>query len=122
MQFGKKTTWQTILYSWPVAIVLLIVVVLLSISVLERFQTERDMAARREMIETEYATLQERQAGLQAKVDYLEAERGIEEELRKNFDVAKPGEQVVVLTGELERTATTAPEVGEDSPWWQFWR
>ncbi len=34
---------------------------------------------------------------LEAKVQYLENDRGIEEELRNRFDVAKEGEQVVIL-------------------------
>lgn len=121
MQFGKKTTWQTIVYSWPVALVLCVVVVVFSITVYERFQAEREMAQRRAAVEERHSALEDRRAVLEDKVEYLQAERGIEEELRRNFDVAKPGEQVVVLTGDVKEVATTSYNVESPRPWWQFW-
>lgn len=104
------------------ALILLVVVVFLGISVYERYTTERVMADRLETVETEYRDLRTREAKLREQVEYLQGERGIEEELRRNFDVAKPGEQVVVLTGEAEVVPTTTPVAREVVPWWQFWR
>jgi len=58
---------------------------------------ERDMSSRRAVAEEELNELLDRKAGLEGKVEYLREERGIESEIRKHFDVAKEGEQVVVL-------------------------
>jgi hypothetical protein len=50
--------------------------------------------------------LEARVGSLDEKVNYLENERGIEEELRNRFDVAKEGEKVVVI---LEEKAKLTP-------------
>ena len=41
---------------------------------------------------------------MQAKIDYLNSERGLEEEIRDKFNVAKEGEEVIVIVG---------PEIGK---------
>lgn len=41
--------------------------------------------------------LKERAGLLEDKVEYLQDERGIEEELRNRFDVKREGEQVIIL-------------------------
>lgn len=121
-KFGQKKKLTDYLYTKPVVAVLLIVTGLLSVSVFERYQVEREMAARRLAAEEEYQMLQERKASLQEDVDYLSGERGIEEEIRKHFDVAKEGEQVVILLGE---DPEPEPEIKPAEPrkkWYQFWR
>lgn len=123
MQFGKKNNYKTYLYSRPVIAFFVIVVVMLCISVFERYGVERDMSARRAASETELERLQARKLQLEDRVDYLEGERGIEEEIRKNFDVAREGEQVIIMVGD----APTAPIAEIDSAvkekyWYQFWR
>lgn len=122
VQFGRKKSFTDYFYTKPVIAVLLIVVGFLSVSVFERFQIEREMAARRIAAEAEYQALEARKADLEDKVDYLSGERGIEEEIRKHFDVAKTGEKVIILLGD-ETVDTAVPTVIEPSKrWYQFWR
>jgi len=123
MKFGKQNNYKEYIYSKPVIALLLLVVSLLSMSVYERFGIERDMANRKSVSETELEKLSDRKVQLETRVEYLEGERGIEEEIRKNFDVAKEGEQVIILTGtedELVIPSDTDDEI--ISPWYQFWR
>lgn len=122
VQFGRKKQLTDYFYSKPVIAVLLILVGLLSFSVFERFQIEREMAARRIAAEEEYKSLEIRREELQEKVDYLSAQRGIEEEIRKHFDVAKTGEKVVILLGEDEEKATGTVDQESPKKWYQFWR
>lgn len=117
--------YQTKLWKTRALLALLIAACgLVGWSVVERFAVEREMAARRAVVEAEYAALKERHAELQEDVEYLTDERSLEAEIRKHFDVAREGESVVVISGEpvdlaLESTATsTVP----NSSWWQFWR
>lgn len=120
-KFGQKKKLTEYLYTKPVIAVLLIMVGFLGVSVFERYQVEREMAARRLAAEEEYQLLQERKASLTENVDYLSGERGIEEEIRKHFDVAKEGEQVIILLGEEE---TAVAEIDVPAPrkkWYQFW-
>jgi cell division protein FtsB len=104
-------------------VVLVCIVLLLGKSAYERYQIERDMQTRREAAEAERAALEERREILQERIDYLTGERGVEEEVRQQFDVAKPGEQVIILTGEPPTSSTpaVAPEANA-VPWYQFWR
>ena len=122
MKFGKQNSYKTYLYSRPIIVVLFVIVVFISMSVHERFGVERDMSDRRAVSEVELERLQERKIQLEDRVEYLEGERGIEEEIRKNFDVAREGEQVIILTGQEEMTDTIQEEVAVTYPWYQFWR
>jgi len=122
MQFGKKNDYKTYLYSRPAIGVLLIIAVLLGMSVYERFIVEREMSDRREYSEAELERLDERKIQLEDRVEYLEGERGIEEEIRKNFDVAREGEQVIILTGEESEQTQKEPDIIERTPWYIFWR
>ena len=122
MKFGKQNKYKKIIYSKVTILVLLVLVVLLGRSVWERFQIERDMAARAAQAQAELDELSARKDDLEARVEYLEGERGIEEEVRKNFDVAKDGEQVIILMGDVEEETEPAV-VSESKPaWYQFWR
>jgi cell division protein FtsB len=123
MKFGKQNQYKSYLYSRPTAFLLFIVTVLLSMSVYERFTVERDMSQRRAKAESELKRLHDRMIQIDKRVEYLEGERGIEEEIRKNFDVAKEGEQVIILTGEEPKEAIDVnPTEIEPTPWYMFWR
>ncbi len=122
MQFGKQNRWVGWWYSRPVLIVLSLLAVLLLVSVVERFKVEREMAARSIAAEQELAALKAREVELNERVEYLEGARGVEEEIRKNFDVARAGEQVVILTGEPPLPPEAVATPVEKHPWYQFWR
>jgi MinD-like ATPase involved in chromosome partitioning or flagellar assembly len=55
----------------------------------------------------------------------LSDDRGIEAEMRRQFDVALQGEQVVVIV-EPEQTeinnASSTYEIVEEPAWYEFWR
>lgn len=98
--FHEKRKIMSVLYSKAVIFVLIFITILMSVSVYNRFTVSQEMKEKLEAKRIELAELETRAQVLDAKVKYLEDERGIEEELRNRFDVAKEGEQVVVL---LER-------------------
>jgi len=93
-----------------------------------RYDIAMEMRERRIVAEQEAAALQARHAELQERVDYLSNERGIEAEMRRQFDVALEGEQVVVIVDEeesgprVEPLPTTTDVEADDAPWYQFWR
>lgn len=70
---------------------------------------EKERAVRAEERETrkELETLLARKAFLEAEVERLKSERGIEEEVRTKFPVSKPGEDVIVIVDE-EAAATSS--------------
>ncbi len=123
MKFGKQNSYKKVLYSKATMLVLLVLIILLGRSVWERLQIERDMAGRAARTEAQLQQLTERKETLQERVEYLQGERGIEEEIRKNFDVAKEGEQVIILMGEPEEMVEHDTSVSEvEYPWYVFWR
>lgn len=121
-RFGSKKKITDYFYTKPVIVFLSFIVILLGISVFERYQVEREMSARRIAAEEEYQELEQRREELNAKVDYLSGERGIEEEIRKHFDVAKEGEKVIILLGDDEEGGDEIAEPARRSKWYQFWQ
>lgn len=122
MQFGKQNSYAHWWYSWPFLVFLAVCAILLAISVYERFMVERDMYGRKEAAIIQYQQLTEREQELKERVEYLRGERGVEEEIRKNFDVARAGEQVIILTGEPMVSPEPEASTVVGYPWYQFWR
>jgi cell division protein FtsB len=122
LQFYQKRTLRGWLHS-PIMLGILGVIILFMVSVVyQRYTIEQEMVARREEAEAHLKELESRRADLEKKVEYLSNERGIEAEMRRNFDVARPGEQVVIILDE-EKKPEIEPlqKTTEDKPWYKFW-
>lgn len=119
--FGKKKSITEYLYSKVVVIGLLIVVLFLAFSVYERYVVERQMYHRRIETNREKQELIDRKGALKERVEYLSGERGIEEEIRSNFDVAKEDEKVIILVGEKKIMEATSTASTDTKPWYKFW-
>ena len=82
------------------------------------------MAERRQEKEKELQELKERKAVLEEKVEYLSDDSGIEAEVRKHFDVAKAGEQVVILLenerAETDILSTTSENTKTGNGFWSW--
>ena len=84
-------------------------------SAYKRYQVEREMADRRASAEAELQALHDRAVSLEEKVDHLENQRGLEEEIRTRFDVAREGEQVVIiLDAESEEVDLSEVEIAPE--------
>lgn len=84
------------------------------------------MIAKEAEARTKLDTLEARKSDLEKKVKYLSNDRGIEAEMRRNFDVARPGEQVVIIVDkEASTTDQPLPKMEEEPnppAWYEFWR
>ncbi len=67
--------------------------------------------------EAAHEKLSSRTGELETATARLATDRGVEEEVRNHFQVARPGEDVVILVDEATTTATSTPP----KPWWHFW-
>ncbi|MCA9358972.1 septum formation initiator family protein [Candidatus Kaiserbacteria bacterium] len=103
---------------------ILVLVLVVGWSAYIRFETAMEMRERREKAEEEVVMLQDRKDSLEEQVQYLSDDRGIEAEMRRQFDVALEGEKVVVILDEkkenVEPLATSTVET--EKKWYQFWR
>lgn len=124
LQFYEKRSWRGALKSWWVVGILGFVCLFMLWVVIHRYTIERDMAKRRAEAETHVVELEARKEHIKDKVEYLGSERGMEAEMRRNFDVAQPGEQVVIIVDEEknEKEITPLSPIADTPPWYIFWR
>ena len=103
-------------------VVLLVLAAFVIISTYERYTIAKDMAVGREEAEVELEALKQRHTDLEAEVKYLSNERGIEAEMRRQFDVARDGEKVVVIVeAKQEDVIPAATTTAIKRPWYRFW-
>ncbi len=95
--------WRRVAYSYPALVVLIIVSVFIFkatwrtyVKWAESRQTAQEAVAR-------FESEQARAERVGADIERLGTERGLEEELRNNFQVGKPGEGVIILVGTSTR-------------------
>jgi cell division protein FtsB len=124
--FHEKRKIKSWLFSRTSIALLLVASGLLSVSVFERYQKERETALKYAERSAELAELNVRAAALETKVDYMESARGIEDEIRHRYDVVKEGERAVIIMDEEKATSTPLPlPVVEDRSYFSrlmFWR
>lgn len=103
-------------------VVLFILAVLMLWAAYTRYEKLVMVAERRRVVEAEVEHLRQQKDSLKEEVDYLSDERGIEAEMRRQFDVALPGERVVVIVDPEKAPTTTPVRKNADTPWYIFWR
>ena len=124
LDFHQKRKAKQLLLHPIVRVALFVLVMVVAYSAYVRYQIAAEMTDRREAADAEIAELREQKEQLEEQVEYLSNERGIEGEMRRQFDIALPGEEVVVILDEeepdIEPLSTSSIE--EEVPWYQFWR
>ena len=107
---------RRLLYTKPAILLLLLLVIWLGRSVYLIWNRERVADTERQAILGQIEAMESRRTQLTTDLALLQTDRGVEERIRKQFAVAKPGEQVVSVV--LPPAATsTAP--AKSFPWWQ---
>ena len=95
--FHEKRKIRGILYSKITIGILFILLLFLLYATYGRYQVAGEMEAKLYAKQAELEELKQRAEVLDAKVEYLKHDRGLEEELRNRFDVAREGEETVIL-------------------------
>lgn len=125
--FYRKRKIRTIINSPYTQGVILALVLWVGVSAYVRYDIAMEMFDRRELSEHQTNVLEARKEALEAQVQYLTNERGIEAEMRRQFDVALEGEQVVVIVedetegGEIIPLSTSTNNEPYKK-WYQFWK
>ena len=124
--FHEKRKIKSWLFSRTSIALLLVAYGLLSVSVFERYQKERETALKYDERSAELMELAARAAVLESKVEYMESARGIEDEIRHRYDVVKEGERAVIIMDAEKATTTqqvlSAPEEKSFFSRLLFWR
>ena len=113
--FYERRKLRRVLYSKGAILLLAVVVVFLARAAAEVYPKEREAARRSAEQAAELSELRERERTLTAELGRLSTSRGVEAELREKYDVAKPGERVIVILDSAGRQAA----VSEGGSFWR---
>lgn len=129
MRYQNKqiSIWKKIVTSPVFWVVLLILIGLMASKVYEQFKILKVTSEKRDSIEKRINTLNTEKADIETKLNRETNSYGIEEGIRKNLDMQREGEQVIVI---LEDNLRSVPkregpiytENKTTSPWYIFWR
>ncbi|MEX0910485.1 MAG: septum formation initiator family protein [Candidatus Paceibacterota bacterium] len=113
----KKRGASRVVYKIIIIILLLLLVVVIRAT---WGGYQKNVIARTSLNKTnqELQELEEQKNNLMAQVKWLASPRGQEEEIRKNFSVARPGEKVFIVIDETT-AATSTNEEDTSGSWWQ---
>jgi len=95
--FYEKRKVRNIVYSKPVLVILTIIMVAFIYSVYGALEKERETRLIRDQRNAVLNELHEREIILQQEIDRLGTPKGLEAEIRSKFEVAKDGEEVIVI-------------------------
>lgn len=98
------------LFSPLVIVALAVMVVLLGNSVWNLYGKERDAATELASVEAQNQALLANKATLSQKIGHLQTPEGVDEAIRATYNVAKPGENMVVIMN--SSTATSISSIG----------
>ena len=114
--FQARRRIKRITFSWFTLSVLLIVNIFLVRANYLLYEKERYTLANETQAQKEYDDAVSRQKSLNAEVARLNTSEGIDLELRRKFQVVKPGEETVVI---VSSAATTSELLPEKTSLWQ---
>jgi cell division protein FtsB len=124
--FQQKRKIKSILNSRITQGLILLLVLAIGWSAFVRYEIAMEMRDRNIEAKQQASLLEARKEALETKVDYLSSDRGIEAEMRRQFDVALPGEQVIVIVEDEDDRLDVQPlnsaTTTEERAWYQFWR
>lgn len=119
VEFRNKQKARELLYSKITIAAILFFVVMLIPGVYSIYVKLGESGKDRKAAERELADLEEREQMLTQKVDQGKTERGLEEQIREKFNVAKEGESVIVLVDKSVIASTTQNEANVFRAVWQ---
>jgi len=94
---SRQKLWHRIAFSWVTIVLLILLSLLLARSVFSMYQKNNRARERAQDAQIELTKVEERKALLSKSLEHIKTSKGVEEELRKKFDVAREGEHLLVI-------------------------
>ena len=116
--FQGRQKLRKILYSKVTLLVLTALVFFVGRGAWNTHQKAQIARSERSIAERSLNELESRTSELQASLIRLKSERGIEEEVRQKYTVARPGEEVVIVVDDSVKKGENSKTVSEKG----FWR
>jgi len=118
LDFQQKRKFKQFFYSRVTLVFLLIFIIFIANQVYGIYEKQKLSKENLSSVKNQYEELKNREKMLTSEIDRLKTKEGMEEEIRNKFDVAKPGEQVVVITDDGSSTKVVKEENGTISGLW----
>lgn len=96
-EFQRKRKIKRFLYSWFSIFLLAVLVFFTAKGAWGVFKKERESRKELSLVSQEIADLESREVALRGDIERLRTPEGMDAEIRKQFQVAKPGERMVVV-------------------------
>lgn len=119
--FQERKKFRQILYSKASIVILFVVFVLIAHGAWKVHEKASIAAAESGEAKLTLQEIQDRSKELEASLVRLKTERGIEEEVRQKFTVARPGEEIVVVVDENAKKGKNGETPAEKSFWVGIW-
>ncbi|HEY4715413.1 MAG TPA: septum formation initiator family protein [Candidatus Paceibacterota bacterium] len=116
-EFQKSKKLQGILFSKVTLLVLFVFSVILIIGLFDIVPKERNTNRNKELILDQLNSFKNQSSSLEAQIEKLRTDDGIEEKIREKFRVVKDGEGLVVIVDDQSAKTNTEPQKSNN-----FWR
>ena len=121
-EFQEKRKFKKIVYSVWLQAILGIIFLALVFSAVKVYKKSRISVQKFQEIKEERAGLEKRNAELAAEAARLESESGREGEIRTRFDVAKPGEKIIVIVDKNSEDVKINGAENKAGFFFRFWQ
>lgn len=118
--FQERKKLRKILYAKATLGALFVLSVIVARGAWHVYQKAAIARAERVEAERSLGELISRTKGLGESIDRLKSERGVEEEIRQKFTVARPGEEVVIVVDETSKKGKNSASDYTISSWMKF--
>ena len=100
LEFYEKRKLKKIIYSTPSLCGIAFIIFLLGIPTFGAYQKMQSTKETKVAIAAELDELHERERVLKEEIDRLSTDRGVEDEIRRKYEVGRNGEQMIVIVGD----------------------
>lgn len=118
-EFQQRNRYKKYLYSKLVILVLFVLLIMMLRGTFNIYRKEKESRIELQRIEAQKLELEGRFNDIKSKAEHIQADVGIEEEIRKKFDVVKDGEGVIVI---VEKELPLEVEAEKKNVLQRFWQ
>lgn len=99
-EFQEKKTMRKMFFSTPVLIVTVILSLWMIYGTISAFLTLKDLSQKNKELSAKIEDIKKSRAELEQKLNLMNTEYGVDLEARKNFNLKKPEEEVILFVDE----------------------
>lgn len=118
-EFQQRRILRSWLYSKLSIFLLIVVLIFFIFSIIGIYRKSREATRKNGEVSKELNELKAKKDYIEEEVERLKTNAGVEEELRDKFQIAKPGERVIIIVDD-PKDKSEASDVKDSSNW--FWR